>query len=148
MNPPTLNDIICAIVQFRSTLNNTRPFTMNITTIGIDLAKLVFQVRAVNAHGKVVHDKQLKRNQMAEQFVNLKPCLIRMEADGSAHYWARKLESFGPTVKLMHPDAQDVCTEKSSHAKVFLALHFGSAEVLPRYELYNLSNKILSIVHD
>ena len=76
---------------------------MDITTIGIDLAKLVFQVHAVNAHGKVVLKKQLKRNQMAEYFVNLKPCLIGMQACGSAHYWARKLESFGHTVKLMPP---------------------------------------------
>ena len=76
---------------------------MDITTIGIDLAKLVFQVHAVNAHGKVVLKKQLKRNQMAEYFVNLKPCLIGMEACGSAHHWARKLQSYGHTVKLMPP---------------------------------------------
>ena len=76
---------------------------MDITTIGIDLAKLVFHVHAVNAHGKVALKKQLKRNQMAEYFVNLKPCLIGTEACGSAHHWARKLQSYGHTVKLMPP---------------------------------------------
>ena len=76
---------------------------MNITTIGIDLAKSVFQLHGIDSFGKVLIKKQIKRAQMAEYFVNLKPCLIGMEACGSAHYWARKLESFGHTVKLMPP---------------------------------------------
>ena len=76
---------------------------MKITTIGIDLAKLVFQVHAVNEHGKKVLNKQLKRAQMAEFFVNLPPCLIGMEACGSAHYWARKLRGLGHTVQIMAP---------------------------------------------
>ena len=76
---------------------------MKITTVGIDLAKNVFQIHAVNEHGKTVLKKQLKRDQVAEFFVNLPPCLIGMEACGSAHYWARKLVSLGHTVKLMAP---------------------------------------------
>jgi transposase len=76
---------------------------MEITTIGIDLAKNVFQVHAVDEHGKVVLKKQIKRDQMAVFFVNLPTCLIGMEACGSAHYWARKLQGFGHTVKLMAP---------------------------------------------
>jgi transposase len=76
---------------------------MQITTIGIDLAKAVFQVHGVDAHGKTVLKKQLKRTQVAEFFVNLPPCLIGMEACGSAHYWARKLQAFGHTVRLMAP---------------------------------------------
>lgn len=76
---------------------------MKITTIGIDLAKNVFQVHGVDVHGKVVLKKQLKRDQMASFFVNVPPCLIGMEACGSAHYWARKLQGFGHTVKLMAP---------------------------------------------
>jgi transposase len=76
---------------------------MKITTIGIDLAKNVFQVHGVNAHGKVVLKKQIKRDQMATFFANLTPCLIGMEACGSAHYWARKLQAQGHTVKLMAP---------------------------------------------
>jgi transposase len=76
---------------------------MEITTVGIDLAKSVFQVHAVDQHGKVVLRKQLKRGQVAEFFANLPTCLIGMEACGSAHYWARKLQAMGHTVKLMAP---------------------------------------------
>jgi transposase len=76
---------------------------MKITTIGIDLAKNVFQVHGVDAHGKAVLKKQIKRDQMGTFFANMPPCLIGMEACGSAHFWARKLEGYGHTVKLMAP---------------------------------------------
>ncbi len=76
---------------------------MKITTIGIDLAKIVFQIHGVDERGKVGVRKQLKRAEMSVYFANLKPCLIGMEACGSSHYWARKLEGYGHTVKLMAP---------------------------------------------
>lgn len=76
---------------------------MKITTIGIDLAKNVFQVHGVDERGKVVLKKQLRRDQMATFFVNLPPCLIGMEACSSAHHWARKLQGMGHTVRLMAP---------------------------------------------
>ena len=76
---------------------------MKITTIGVDLAKDVFQIHGVDAHGKAVLRKQLRRNEMAKFFANQEPCLIGMEACGSAHYWARKLGEFGHEVKLMAP---------------------------------------------
>jgi transposase len=76
---------------------------MKITTIGIDLAKNVFQVHGVDASGKVILKKQLKRDQMGTYFANRPPCLIGMEACGSAHFWARKLQAQGHTVKLMAP---------------------------------------------
>lgn len=76
---------------------------MKITTVGIDLAKNVFQVHAVDEHGKVALRKQLRRDQMTTFFVNLPPCLIGMEACGSAHHWARTLQGFGHTVRLMSP---------------------------------------------
>jgi transposase len=76
---------------------------MKITTVGVDLAKNVFQVHGVDEHGKAVLKKQFRREQMATFFVNLPACLIGMEACGSAHYWARKLQGFGHTVKLMAP---------------------------------------------
>jgi transposase len=76
---------------------------MKITTIGVDLAKNVFQIHGVDERGKVAVRKQLKRAEMAKYFAKLEPCLIGMEACGSAHYWARKLESYGHTVKLMAP---------------------------------------------
>ncbi len=76
---------------------------MKITTVGIDLAKNVFQIHAVDERGKTVLKKQLKRDQVAAFFANLPPCLVGMEACGSAHHWARKLEDFGHIVKLMAP---------------------------------------------
>lgn len=76
---------------------------MKITTIGIDLAKEVFQVHGVDAQGKAVLRKQLRRSEMARFFANLEPCLIGMEACGGSHHWARKLGEFEHTVKLMSP---------------------------------------------
>lgn len=76
---------------------------MKTTTVGLDLAKSVFQVHGVDERGKTAVKRQLKRGQVCEFFVNLPPCLIGMEACGSAHHWARKLESFGHTVRLMAP---------------------------------------------
>lgn len=76
---------------------------MKITTIGIDLAKAVFQIHGVDERGKVAVRKQLKRAEMSSYFANLEPCLIGMEACGSGHHWARKLEGYGHTVKLMAP---------------------------------------------
>jgi transposase len=76
---------------------------MKITTVGIDLAKAVFQIHGVGERGKVAVRKQLKRSEMSSYFANLGPCLIGMEACGSAHHWARKLQGFGHTVKLMSP---------------------------------------------
>ena len=76
---------------------------MKITTIGIDLAKEVFQIHGVDMYGKALLRKQLRRSEMARFFANLDPCLIGMEACGSSHHWARKLGEFGHTVKLMSP---------------------------------------------
>jgi transposase len=76
---------------------------MNITTVGIDLAKLVFQVHGVNERGKTMLRKAFKRAELIKFFANLAPCLIGMEACGGAHFWARKLGEFGHTVRLMAP---------------------------------------------
>jgi transposase len=76
---------------------------MKVTTVGIDLAKNVFQVHGVNEHGKPVLKKQLKRDQLVTFFVNVEPCLIGMEAGGGAHHWARKLQGLGHEVRLMAP---------------------------------------------
>jgi transposase len=77
---------------------------MNITTVGIDLAKTVFQIHGVDERGKAVLRKQLKRNEMPKFFANLPACLIGMEACGGAHHWARKLIELGHEVKLMSPE--------------------------------------------
>jgi transposase len=76
---------------------------MKITTIGLDLAKNVFQVHGVDEHGKAVLRKTLKRNQVLTFFANLPACLIGMEACAGAHYWARELIQLGHTVKLIAP---------------------------------------------
>ena len=76
---------------------------MKITTIGINLAKSLFQVHGVDERGKAVLRKQLKRKDVVKFFANLEPCLVGMEACGSAHYWARKLSELGHTVRLMAP---------------------------------------------
>lgn len=122
---------------------------MNVKTIGIDLAKAIFQIHGVNEHGKCLFNKQLKRAQMISFFANLPPCLVGMEACSSAHYWARKLQGLGHTVKLMAPqfvkpyvktnkndaaDAEAICEAvsrpnmrfvpmKSSEQLAVLALH-------------------------
>ena len=124
---------------------------MKITTIGIDLAKNVFQVHGVDERGKTVLKKQVKRDQMAAFFAKLPMCLIGMEAYCSAHHWARKRQGFGPTVRLMGPqfvkpyvktnkndvaDAEAICEAvsrsnmrfvpvKSVEQQAVLALHRG-----------------------
>jgi transposase len=76
---------------------------MKITTVGVDLAKSVFQVHGVDARGKALLRKQLKRSEMLTFFANLPPCLIGMEACSSAHHWARKLTALDHEVRLMAP---------------------------------------------
>jgi transposase len=76
---------------------------MKITTVGIDLAKNVFQVHGVDQRGKLVVERRLKRKQVLVFFAQLPPCLIGMEACGGAHYWARMLQAQGHTIKLMAP---------------------------------------------
>lgn len=76
---------------------------MKLTTIGLDLAKAVFQVHGADERGRTVLKKQLKRAQVSAFFANLTPCKIGMEACGSAHYWARKLMAMGHHVVLIPP---------------------------------------------
>lgn len=124
---------------------------MKITTVGIDLAKSVFQVHGVDKHGKTVLRKSLKRKDVVSFFANIEPCLIGMEACGSAHHWARKLTALGHTVRLMAPqfvkpyvktnksdrnDAEAICEAvgrqnmrfvavKTAEQQAVLALHRG-----------------------
>jgi hypothetical protein len=79
---------------------------MQIATIGLDIAKNVFQVHGIDAAEKVVVRKQLRRNQVLVFFKVLQPCLVGMEACASAHYWARELTQLGHRVRLM--PAKDV----------------------------------------
>jgi len=76
---------------------------MKIKVIGLDIAKNVFQVHGVDERGHAVLKKKLKRAQLATFFSNLPPCLVGIEACASSHYWGRKLQEFGHTVRLMAP---------------------------------------------
>jgi len=76
---------------------------MEITTIGLDLAKSIFQVHAVDAAGTVVVCKALRRSQVVPFFTKLPPCLVGIEACGTSHHWARALAKLGHEVRLMPP---------------------------------------------
>jgi transposase len=76
---------------------------MEITTIGLDLAKNVYQVHAINGVGEVVVRKTLRRVQVLRFFERLDPCLVGIEACGTSHYWAREISKFGHEVRLMPP---------------------------------------------
>jgi transposase len=74
-----------------------------ITTIGLDIAKSVFQVHGIDAEGNVVLRRQLKRRYVLAFFQKLPPCLVGIEACASAHYWSRELQALGHVVRLMPP---------------------------------------------
>jgi len=76
---------------------------MQVTTIGLDLAKNVFQVHGITEDGTVAFNRSLRRGQMLTFFERLEPCLIGMEACGTSHYWARELSNMGHDVKLIAP---------------------------------------------
>lgn len=76
---------------------------MEISTIGLDLAKNIFQVHAVDAAGAVVVRKALRRSQMLPFFAKQPACLVGIEACGTSHYWARELTRLGHEVRLMPP---------------------------------------------
>jgi transposase len=74
-----------------------------ITTIGLDIAKSVFQVHGIDAAGNVVVHRQLKRRYVLIFFQKLPPCLVGIEACASSHHWSRELQALGHTVRLMPP---------------------------------------------
>src|ERR1035437_7133679 len=74
---------------------------MKAATIGLDIAKQVFQVHGADKSGKVVFRRKLRRSEVARFFAELEPCLVGIEASGSSHYWARVLTACGHTVRLM-----------------------------------------------
>ena len=110
---------------------------MNSTTIGLDIAKSVFQLHGVDGRGKAVLHKQLKRGQVLAYFANLPPCLVGLEACGGAHYWARELIKLGHDARLISPqfvkpyvkgnkndanDAEAICEAVSRPAMRFVPL--------------------------
>ncbi|MGE8451401.1 MAG: IS110 family transposase, partial [Pseudomonadales bacterium] len=118
---------------------------MDITMIGVDLAKRVFAVHGADARGNPVLRKTLRREQMVPFFTRLRPCVVAMEACGSAHFWARKLESLGHTVKLIAPqfvkpyvkgnkhdaaDAAAICEAESRPSMRFVAVKTPQAQAV------------------
>jgi hypothetical protein len=88
---------------------------MQITTIGLDIAKNVFQVHGIDAKEKVVARKQLRRSQVITFFKALPRCLIGMEACATAHYWARELTKLGHEVRLISSDASGLPASLTCH---------------------------------
>src|SRR5690242_14001068 len=74
-----------------------------VSTIGLDIAKSVFQLHGVDSAGAVMMRKRIGRAKVLEFFGGLAPCLVGLEACPSAHYWSRELQALGHTVKLMPP---------------------------------------------
>ena len=74
-----------------------------ISTIGLDLAKSVFQVHGIGSAGQVVVRRQLRRGELLRFFAKLSPCLVGMEACSGAHYWAREIAALGHEVRLIPP---------------------------------------------
>src|SRR3984885_804584 len=75
----------------------------SVTTVGLDLAKHVFQVHGVDASGRVLVAKAIRRNKLLEFFASLPPCLVGLEASGSGHHWARELNKLGHEARMMPP---------------------------------------------
>jgi transposase len=74
-----------------------------VATIGLDIAKSVFQVHGIDAEGTVIIRRQLKRRYVLAFFRKLPPCLVGLEACASSHHWSRELKTLGHTVRLMPP---------------------------------------------
>ena len=73
-----------------------------VTTVGLDIAKSVFQVHGVDAEGQVVIRRQLRRRRFWRSFRS-SPCVVGMEACATSHHWSRELQALGHTVRLMPP---------------------------------------------
>jgi transposase len=116
-----------------------------ISTIGLDLAKSVFQVHGINEGGEAVVERQLRRGHLLAWFAKLEPCLIGMEACGTAHYWARELTKLGHAVRLIPPvyakayvrrnkndaaDAAAICEAVSRPSMRFVALKSEAQQAL------------------
>jgi transposase len=108
-----------------------------ISIVGLDLAKNVFQVHAIDASGRVVVQRQLRRGALEKFFAQLPPCMVGMEACGSAHHWARVIGGYGHQVRLMPPayvkpyvkrnkndgrDAEAICEAVSRPTMRFVAV--------------------------
>ena len=119
---------------------------MQVTTIGLDLAKNVFQVHGITKDDEVAFNRPLRRAQLLSFFSKIEPCLIGMEACSSAHHWARELTQFGHDVRLIPPiyvkpyvkrgksdaiDAEAICEAVTRPTMRFVAIKTTSLVVAP-----------------
>jgi len=101
MDSPSPTASQCAKLEFvHHQLRRGREMK-NITRIGLDIAKNIFQVHAVDEDGHTVHSKAIKRNKLLEYFALCGPCYVGIEACASAHYWAREMGKLGHDVRLI-----------------------------------------------
>ena len=96
-----LRHLSAMLLAVRESAANGEPSMGEVTTIGLDLAKHVFQVHGVDADGGTVLRKSLRRAQVLTFFSRLPPCLVGLEACATAHHWARELRALGHEVRLM-----------------------------------------------
>src|SRR5713226_6461209 len=111
--------------------------SMKVVTIGLDLAKHIFQVHGADAEGRPLLRRRLRRSQVARFFANVPPCVVGMEACCGAHYWSRVIGRFGHTVRLIAPqfvkpyvqsnkndanDAEAICEAMSRPKMRFVAV--------------------------
>lgn len=116
---------------------------MQITTVGVDIAKNVFQVHGIDSEGRVMLRRKVRRDQVLALLGGLEPCLIGMEACATAHHWARELEALGHQVKLMPPayvkayvkrnkndaaDAEAICEAVTRPTMRFVAVKSANAQ--------------------
>ena len=94
-----------------------------IKTVGLDIAKSVFQVHGIDVAGSVVVRRQLKRRYVLAFFEKLTPCVVGIEACASSHHWSRELQALGRTVRLMPP----------AYVKPYVKRHKNDAETLRLY---------------
>jgi transposase len=118
-----------------------------VSTIGLDIAKSVFQIHGVDANGVVVILRQLKRRYVLAFFEKLAPCLVGIEACASSHYWSRELQALGHNVRLMPPayvkpyvkrqkndmaDAEAICEAVTTANMRFVPRDLGVSNIAPQ----------------
>src|ERR1700749_1259278 len=91
-------------VEGEPPIGKARVDLRSVTTVGLDLAKHVFQIHAVDADGRIVIATALRRRDVLSFFGSLPPCVIGLEVCGSAHHWARELVKLGHDARLMPPN--------------------------------------------
>jgi len=105
----------CAKLVFSENHQEREPSMSEITTIGLDIAKHVFQVHGIDPEGTTVLRRRLRRNQVLAFFSRLPRCVVGLEACATAHYWARELAALGHEVRLMPAQYVKAYIKRNEH---------------------------------